>query len=86
MPDWGELLHRFHTVVFKATLGDDVIVMHQSLVEGVTIPSGLHVPSMTPVLSEEDVSRLTPATADMIALAKQVAHANATLAQAASEC
>lgn len=76
----------FDSVVFKAALGDDVVVMHQSLVEGVTIPSGLHVPSMTPVRSEEDVSRLTPPTADMIALAKEVAQANTALAQAASEC
>ena len=72
----------FNTVVFKATLGDGVLVMHQSLVEGVTIPSGLHVPSMTTVRNGEDVQRLTPATRDVIAFAKKVAQTNTALAQA----
>jgi len=73
----------FNSVVFRATLGDDVVVMHQSLVEGVTIRSGLHVPSMTAVRTEEDVRRLTPATADMIAFARKVAQTNTALGQAA---
>jgi len=76
----------FNTVVFKATLGDDAVVMHQSLVEGVTLPSGLHVPSMTPVRCEEDVRRLTPATPDMIAFARQVTQTNTALVRAALKC
>ena len=73
----------FNTVVFNATLGDDVMVMHQSLVEGVTIPSGLHVPSMTTVRNEEEVQRLTPATTDIIAFATKFSQTNIALAQAA---
>jgi len=73
----------FNTVVFNATLGDDVLVMHQTLVEGVTIPSGLHVPSMTTVRNEEDVQRLTPATTDIIAFATKFSQTNIALAQAA---
>ncbi|MBL7040561.1 MAG: carbonate dehydratase [Pirellulaceae bacterium] len=76
----------FNTVVFKATLGDDVVVMHHSLVEGVTIPPGLHVPSMTPVRNEDEVQRLAPATTDIIAFATKVSQANRALAQAALEC
>ena len=35
----------FGSVVFNATLGDGVVVMHRALIEGVTIPSARHVPS-----------------------------------------
>lgn len=73
----------FNSVVFKATLGDGVVVMHQALVEGVTIPSGLHVPSMTGVRNEEEVSRLTRATQEMISFAEEVSRMNVFLAKAA---
>ena len=72
----------FNSVVFKTTLKDNVVVLHQALVEGVTIPEGLHVPSMTAVGNEDDVQSLTPATPDLLAFAKKVARTNVALAQA----
>lgn len=75
----------FNTVVFKATLRDDVVVMHQSLVEGVTIRTGFHVPSMTAVRDQDDVCRLTPATPDMIAFAREVSRTNVRLARTSLE-
>ena len=72
----------FNSVVYMATLGDGVIVMHQSLVEGVTIPAGLHVPSMTGVRGDEDLSKLAPATPDVVAFAKKVCQTNVFLAKA----
>ncbi len=72
----------FHSVVFRATLGDGVIVMHQSLVEWDLLSKGLFVPSMTAVRCDEDVSRLKFATMDMITFADKVINANLLLAEA----
>ncbi len=72
----------FHSVVFRATLADGVIVMHQSLVEGVVLSRGLFVPSMTAVLCDGDVSRLKFATIDTVAFADKVINANLLLAEA----
>jgi carbonic anhydrase/acetyltransferase-like protein (isoleucine patch superfamily) len=45
----------FGSVVFNATLVRGVIVMHHALVEGVTIPPGHCVPSMTSVRCAEEL-------------------------------
>jgi carbonic anhydrase/acetyltransferase-like protein (isoleucine patch superfamily) len=74
----------FKSVVFRAILGTDVIVMHQALVEGVSVPAGLLVPSSLAVVSEEDVQRLAPAPADAIAFAQRVQRTNVFLSQAAT--
>ncbi len=73
----------FRSVVFDATLGPHVIVMHQALVEGVIIPDGLVVPSMTAVRTDQDVHRLNPARPEQLAFAAKVAQVNSWLAQAA---
>jgi carbonic anhydrase/acetyltransferase-like protein (isoleucine patch superfamily) len=75
----------FNSVVFNATLGVGVIVMHQALVEGVTIPSGLHVPSMMAVRNKQDVRRLARATREMISFAEKIFRTNVLLATAASD-
>jgi carbonic anhydrase/acetyltransferase-like protein (isoleucine patch superfamily) len=72
----------FASVVFKATLGDGVTVMHQALIEGVDLPPGLLVPSMTGVLCEEDVSRLSQVTPETVAFVRKVRHANLRLLEA----
>jgi carbonic anhydrase/acetyltransferase-like protein (isoleucine patch superfamily) len=72
----------FNSVVFQATLGDGVIVMHQSLIEWAILSEGLFVPSMTAVRSDEDVSRLKCATMDMVAFAEKLINANPLLAEA----
>ena len=73
----------FGSVVFDATLVRGVIVMHRALVEGVTIPPGLCVPSMTAVRCAEEVRRLAPATPELVAFAAKVARTNVLLAEAA---
>lgn len=72
----------FNSVVFRATLGDGAIVMHQALVDGVVVPKGLSIPSMTCVCHPEDVYRLSRATPDMNAFVQQVCETNIQLAQA----
>jgi carbonic anhydrase/acetyltransferase-like protein (isoleucine patch superfamily) len=78
----GKVRIGFKSVVFKASLGRCVVVEHQSLVEGVTIPEGLHVPSMTAVLTEEGVRRLHPATSELAAFTDKVRLTNIFLAEA----
>ncbi len=73
----------FGTVVFRATLGPGTIVMHQALVEGVTIPGGMHVPSMTAVCCEEDVRSLPSVTTEMTEFARNVSQTNTMLAKTA---
>ncbi len=71
----------FGSVVFRATLGPGIIVMHRSLVEGVTIPGGLCVSSMTAVCCEEDVRDLPSATTEEIEFARNVSRTNTMLAE-----
>jgi len=62
----------FKSVVFNAILGSGVVILHQALVDGVTLPAGLHVPSMTAVHNTEDIQKLLPATAELTAFATKV--------------
>jgi carbonic anhydrase/acetyltransferase-like protein (isoleucine patch superfamily) len=72
----------FNSVVFGATLGAGVVVCHQALVEGVTVPAGLCVPSMQAVCCQDDVPGLEPAGPDMSAFAEKVRQANLLLVDA----
>jgi carbonic anhydrase/acetyltransferase-like protein (isoleucine patch superfamily) len=72
----------FKSVVFNASLGRDTVVQHQALVEAVSIPDGMHVPSMTAVLTEEDVQGLYPASSELTAFAEKVRRTNVFLAEA----
>jgi carbonic anhydrase/acetyltransferase-like protein (isoleucine patch superfamily) len=70
----------FNSVVFRATLGDGVVVMHQALVEGVTVPGGVLVPSLTAARSIADVQKLTPVPPDLIEFARSVIETNVAMA------
>jgi carbonic anhydrase/acetyltransferase-like protein (isoleucine patch superfamily) len=71
----------FKSVVFAAYLGRGVVVQHQALVEGVSIPDGIHVPSMMAVITEEDVRALSPVSSDLAAFADKVRRTNIYLAE-----
>ncbi len=73
----------FNSVVFNATLGNGVIVLHQALVEGVNVPPAFYVPSMTAIRCDEDVRRLAPVPPDLVAFAEQVSRTNLLLREAA---
>lgn len=75
----------FKSVVFKASLARGVIVEHQSLVENVSIPEGMHVPSMTAGLSQADVLGLGPVSSDLAIFADKVRHTNRFLAEVSSD-
>jgi carbonic anhydrase/acetyltransferase-like protein (isoleucine patch superfamily) len=72
----------FKSVVFKATLGRGVVVLHQTLVEGVQVPDGIHVPSMRAVTAEADLQDLPAVTAELTAFAEKVRQVNHFLAEA----
>lgn len=71
----------FNSVVFDAELGENVVIMHGALVEGVNIPAGLYVPSMAAVRSDEDVHGLEKASESALAFADKVRRTNVHLAR-----
>ena len=71
----------FNSVVYDSELGEKVVIMHGSVVEGVNIPDGLYVPSMTAVRSEEDVQALEEASESALAFADEVSRTNIHLAE-----
>ena len=71
----------FNSVVYGASLGNGVVVMHQALVEGVVIPEGLYVPSLTAVRCQADVSRLMEVPPDVRDLVDKVRRTNIYLAE-----
>ncbi len=71
----------FNSVIFKASLGDGVIVLHQAFIEDAAIPHGLMVPSMSAVRNKEDVLRLAPASPELAEFALKVRQTNVLLAE-----
>jgi carbonic anhydrase/acetyltransferase-like protein (isoleucine patch superfamily) len=72
----------FNSVVFNTTLGKRVVVMHGAVVEGVSVPDGLYVPSMAVVCCHNDVRRLRPASPEVLAFAARVRLTNIGFAKA----
>jgi len=73
----------FNSVVFRATLGEGVVVMHQALVEGVALPSGRLVPTGARVVCDEDARQLEPATSELAGFAASVVQANLRFVESA---
>ena len=72
----------FNSVVFKATLCDGAVVLHQAFVEGVTVPEGFCVPPMAAVRCHEEVLLLKRVEPDLAAFVEKVRKANASLVEA----
>ena len=73
----------FNSVVYNSNLGALVVVMHGAVIEGVTVPDGLHVPSMSAISCPDDVESLIPATPESLAFAARVSAMNVRLEEAA---
>jgi carbonic anhydrase/acetyltransferase-like protein (isoleucine patch superfamily) len=65
----------FKCLLFKATLGDGVVIQHGALVEWVSIKAGREVPAMATLLTQKDVSDLKPVEGDSTAHADHVNYA-----------
>ena len=72
----------FSSVVYDATLGEGVAVMHHALVEGVSVPDGLHTPSISAVRHADDVFRLKAASPAVRAFVERVRATNIQLVEA----
>lgn len=71
----------FDSAVFKATLGNGVVIQHKAHVEGVAIETGMHVPPMNVVLDQKDVRELSPAPTELTTLADTVRRSSTILAE-----
>jgi len=67
------------TIETDTNIQDGVIVLHQALIEDAAIPSGLMVPSMSALRSNEDVIRLAPASSGLAEFALKVRQTNVFL-------
>ena len=66
----------FNSVVFRSTVADGSVILHQSLLDGVDLPKPVSVPSMTAVLNADDVAALKPVPDNETAFAAKVVEAN----------
>ena len=71
----------FGAVIFKAILGDDVIVKHLVVVEGVKITSGKLVPNGRVVDSKSKIKDLGRVTGELKAFSQKVVKANLDLVE-----
>lgn len=71
----------FKSIVFNATVGCGVVVLHQALVEGVCIPDVIYVPSTMAVSTEKDLQRLSPVLSELTAFVEKVRRVNNLLAE-----
>ena len=79
----GNCFIGFDSALFEANLGKGTVVQHEAFVEGVTIETGMHVPSKAVVLNEEDVQELRPAATELAAFAESVRRASVFLVKVA---
>lgn len=75
----------FNSVVFHATLGDHVVVMHKALVEGAVLRESRFVPSMTAVRSDYEAWHLAQVPPEVVEFVDKVIGANVRLVQSAVE-
>jgi carbonic anhydrase/acetyltransferase-like protein (isoleucine patch superfamily) len=71
----------FNSVVFNATLGDGVVVRHNSVVENCHVPAGFHVPSTTNIHSDEELAGIPRVNTDQATFSEGVAITNLWLVQ-----
>lgn len=71
----------FNSVIFNATLGDGVVVRHNSVVENCQVPPGFHIPSTTNIHSNEELAGIPKVNADQTSFSEGVAITNLWLVQ-----
>ncbi|WP_321325578.1 carbonate dehydratase [Thiomicrorhabdus sp.] len=66
----------FNSVLFNCCVADQVVVRHNSVIEGCTLPTGLYVPSTTHIDGNSDLSQFSSKSADMQSFSESVVNAN----------
>ena len=69
----------FGAVVFDCNIGNDVVILHNSTVRGVTIPSSKVVMDGKIIIEQEDVGNLEEITPDLVEFKVSVVNANMEL-------
>jgi len=69
----------FGAVVFDCTIGNDAVILHNSTVRGVTIPSSKVVLDGKTITEQEDVRNLEDITPDLVEFKFSVVKANMVL-------
>ncbi|NTW88556.1 MAG: carbonate dehydratase [Desulfobulbaceae bacterium] len=70
----------FKSIVFRATVGDGSIVMHNSLVENCVIPNNCSIPSSGSIRSDQDLHNLIKVDKKLRAFADTIILTNINLA------
>ncbi|MBP2029479.1 carbonic anhydrase/acetyltransferase-like protein (isoleucine patch superfamily) [Methanohalophilus levihalophilus] len=71
----------FGAVVFDCKIGDDVVILHNTTVHGVTIESGRNVPIGAVIVTEKEAARLPELTCDLSEFKQNVIEANLELVE-----
>lgn len=69
----------FGTVVFDCEIGDETLILHNSTVRDVTIPSGKVVPDGTTITQQNDLKKVEDITSDLVKFKESVINANMKL-------
>ncbi|MDO9517620.1 MAG: carbonate dehydratase [Methanosarcinaceae archaeon] len=69
----------FGAVVFDCEIGDKTVILHNSTVRGVTIPSGKVVHDGSTITRQEDMKRLEDITTELTDFKRTVINANMVL-------
>ena len=69
----------FGAVVFDCEIGDDTLILHNSTVRGVTIPSGKVVPDGTTITQQDDLKKVEDITSELDEFKRSVINANMQL-------
>ena len=69
----------FGAVVFNCEIGDDTLILHNSTVRGVAIPSGKVVSDGSTIVKQDDVEKIEDITPDLVEFKTSVINANMEL-------
>ena len=69
----------FGAVVFDCEIGNDTLILHNSTVREVTIPSGKVVPDGSTIIRQDDIEKIEGITSDLVEFKKSVINANMEL-------
>jgi len=69
----------FDAVVFDCEIGDKTVILHNSTVRGVTMPSGKVLPDGSTITLQEDMKKLEDITMELTDFKRTVINANMVL-------
>lgn len=71
----------FNTVIFRAHVGKNSVVRHNSVIDGLDLPEAFHVPPMTNIGPGFDLSTISPVPPEYSSFSESVVSANHALVE-----